>query len=226
MGSSGLHFDLARAAGRDDVQLIQSLLALGANPLAQSVDGNTALMLAVNRGCLAAVSALVEVSDLGARDCKGQTALMKAASRSQKQGGGGDGMVKIIMAHASDASIQAKDDSGLNALMRAVYEDNVEPCGALLSKINPNDMDDKGRTALMLALSYSDDQIVDQLLAVSDIVVKDHKGWVARDYAKEAQRYGFESQLLEMERSILAKKELNQVVPNPVQAIPSRMKTI
>lgn len=59
----------------------------------------------------------------------------------------------------------------------------------------------------MLALSYSDDQIVDLLLLVSDIFVKDNKGWVATDYAKEAQRYGFESQLLEMERAILAKKK-------------------
>src|SRR2546429_107880 len=72
----------ARTGGTPgNAQLIQALLATGADPNAALHGGETALMTAARTGRVEAVQALLDAgAKLNAKDRKGQTALMWAAA--------------------------------------------------------------------------------------------------------------------------------------------------
>lgn len=180
----GLHFDLAKHAVRNDGDSIKLFLQKGADPLAKSKEGATALMFAVDAHCLDSVLALVDVSDLDARDCNGQTALMRAAvSRVQYFDDGGAGIIAPIMRRCSDEVIQAKDLFGMDALMHAARDGNLQACKELLPRSDPAARDRKGRTALMHAVGSGSEQLVELLLPSSDPMAKDAEGCSALDHA-------------------------------------------
>lgn len=207
---TGLHFDLARAAVKDDGKAIRKLLAKGANPLAQCKEGDTALMFAASKGCLEAVKALARVSDVDARNCNGQTALIVAAAGGlRNKPDVVREIIETIMEKSSDASIRARDHFGMNALMHAASECCFDACEVLLKKIDPISKDLKGRTALMHATQYGSDELIDLFFPISNVFAKDINGLSARGYAKKFRSDRLEEKFIEIERVISEREALS-----------------
>jgi ankyrin repeat protein len=121
----------ARGGTGEDVR---RLLGAGADPRATDPSQVTALIFATLLGNAQIVEALLGVSDLNARTCDGETALMAAA-----QMGCAEVVAKLLAAGADPLAV---DDQGFSALMRAAKMGNVD-CVDLLAPLS--DLDAKDR---------------------------------------------------------------------------------
>lgn len=112
---------LMRAAARNDLQAVESLLAQGANVNGSSGDGYTALIYAAYYGNSETVEYLLDHgADANARDKNGLTALIEAAKQNLDAGdviASYVGTVKALLKKGAD--VNARDKDGLTALAYA-----------------------------------------------------------------------------------------------------------
>ncbi len=123
--------DVEACKGHDDptrVQLVELLIAKGAEVNLRSSDGTTALMYAAGNGDTQAVNALLRNgATVNAADNDGETALMKAAASSCNEE-----TVRALLGAGADLS--ARDHKGRNALdsFRSSYACPESKVGDLL----------------------------------------------------------------------------------------------
>jgi len=123
--------DVEACKGQDDptrVQLVELLIAKGAEVNLRSSDGTTTLMYAAGNGDTQAVNALLRNrAAVNAADNDGQTALMKAAASSCSEE-----TVRALLSAGAD--LNARDHKGRNALdrFRSSYACPESKVGALL----------------------------------------------------------------------------------------------
>ncbi len=131
-GMSNSALTLAEGCKRDDtptrVQLVELLIAKGAEVNHRESDGHTALMFAAGNGDTQAVNALLRNgATVNAADNDGETALMKAAASSCNEE-----TVRALLSAGADLS--ARDHKGRNALdsFRSSYACPESKVGDLL----------------------------------------------------------------------------------------------
>jgi uncharacterized protein len=106
------------AVGRGRVDLVNLLIAAGANPNRRDVTGLTPMMLAACRGDLDAVELLLKSgADVNARDFNGTTSLMLAQ--------GHDLVVEALLRAGADVNAKS-EGQGLTALMYACDSGNIK----------------------------------------------------------------------------------------------------
>ena len=154
-----------------NAEIVEQLLAHGADPNARGEWGRTALMLA---NTSAKVKLLVaKGANVDAKDEYGRTALMQAASRGESD------TVSALL--DSGADVNAVDNKGLNALLYSLDEENMAhgeehktlpvrraevARRLLLSKsIDVNAQNSDGETALMRAVRLENVDVIKSLLA-------------------------------------------------------------
>lgn len=102
---------LAHAAANDRADLVDALLASGADPNGRSRNGATPLMIAAGRGNREIVERLLAAkAEVNLQDNRGATALMYAA------GGGKTDIVRLLITHGADTSL--RDAEGRTAFER------------------------------------------------------------------------------------------------------------
>jgi ankyrin repeat protein len=112
---------LMRAAARNDLEAVKTLLAQGANVNGSSGDGYTAVMYAAFYGNSETVEYLLDHgADVNARDKNGLTALIEAAKQNLDAGdviASYVGTIKALLKKGAD--VNARDKEGLTALAYA-----------------------------------------------------------------------------------------------------------
>lgn len=173
-----MHSIIAKSA-----KITELLLVKGADVNIQSKDGHTALLLAISNAAQdspkypplhlsqresairqqESMIKLIKVllqgdADPNAQNKHGQTGLMIAARADSVE------IVSLLLTHNADVRI--KDEDGRNVLMYAVETKDLPSCLKLLldSKININDHDREGVTALMMAASWGKLETVRHLI--------------------------------------------------------------
>ena len=171
--------ELFRAVRTNDLTKVKSLIAAGVdvNARGSSYIGDTALMVASQRGNLEIVQALLDAkADVNAKSVvgadkttiraegfdevwfNGGTALMYASFNNNLP------VVKALL--AAKADVNASKDNRMTALMIACVSGNLDVARALLAaKANINAKADHGITALMLAAYQGHLEIVQALVA-------------------------------------------------------------
>lgn len=147
--------DLQAALLRGDVNALSELLKNGANPNQQDVDGNSLLMLAITkqrnyeeRNTI--ISTLLQYkADPNLPNNEGNTPLMMIASEKKSN----ESLLKLIQA---GAKVNAKNNSGATALMRAGQGDPKNLELLLENGADPSLMDKRGRTALSFLKNPAD----------------------------------------------------------------------
>lgn len=193
----------------DKVARLQQDLNTIADPNIQDDEGKTALMMAVEKGNLKIVKALMGFSfqqkvssvfgglfesnlltidaKVDIQDNKGWTALMFAVSQKRKD------IVKLLLEKKFIVSKKKKTDiknkEGQTALMLAVSKGDLEIVNFLIKKgADVNAVDNNGKTPLMFAANSGNEGIVQALLKKkSDVNTKDKSGKTALDYARVAK---------------------------------------
>ena len=148
------------AAKAGAVELASGLVRRGADVNATNDNGGTALMFAAIPGHLETMKLLVDHgADVNAFAHFHWTALMVAASK-----GHGDG-VRLLLRSGADPNVQ--DTYGWTPLMRAVYGDKRDAVTALLEdeRLNLEERDERGATALHVAVERGRSALVARLLA-------------------------------------------------------------
>jgi uncharacterized protein len=148
---------LSTAAQTNDNDLVDLLLAHGADINSPSQRGETTLMRAVQGAMPAMIEHLLEKgADPNLQDDEGQTALMRAVNYQQPAG------LKILIDHG--AKMEIKDKKGRTALMWAcyyIYDPNIQfliDHGADINASDPQDetpltyAGDRGDTAIVQLL--------------------------------------------------------------------------
>ncbi len=174
--------DLTKTGNVDGVQtkLAKNRFLKKVDINAKDKEGNTALILATEKGYTEIVHALLSKgADINAKGKYGYTALILAAEK---------GYTEIVHALLSKgADVNAKNISGYTALISAAQRHyTIEIVDVLLSKgADVNAKDDDGQTALMLAAKYGptgrdSTKMVDALLSKgADVNAKDKDGQTA-----------------------------------------------
>ncbi|XP_044752110.1 ankyrin-1-like [Coccinella septempunctata] len=175
------------AALRDNNEMINLLLRLGATVDSRDQEGQTPLHYACMRGITKMVSTLLEAkSDINALDYEGQSTLMLATSCNHYE------VVELLL--RNKVRVNYEDDRGFTALKKAVFVKNAKITKALVengariceslnllhhaAKYDQIDIvkslldggarletrDSKGNTALMCAVEYRNFEIVKFLL--------------------------------------------------------------
>ena len=148
----------AAKAGAHD--LANRLLERGADVNARNDNGGTALMFAAIPGHVQTMALLVEHgADVNAVGHFNWTALMVAASKGHADG------VRLLLTRGADPNVQ--DTYGWTPLMRAVYGGKHAAVTELLEheQLNLEARDERGATALHVAVERGDSALVAQLLA-------------------------------------------------------------
>jgi len=130
----------------DRVALIHELRACGASVKERDRNGDTALMLAAQAQDADCVELLLPLSDVGAKNNRGETALMHAA-------GAGIAVMKLLLPRSDPKSVSR---NGRSALMFAVGATNLECVNALLPVSDVLAMNNKGADAFEMALSIAE----------------------------------------------------------------------
>jgi ankyrin repeat protein len=185
---------LHHAAYRGRIEVVDLLLSKGAQVQSKDATGRTPLMLAANRGHLAALSVLIKAmhgEGLDEKDEQGWTALHHAVSMAYRS-------LKVVHRLLDKgARPDAKDHRGVSVLMLAAKGGYSGPIRALLKHLPKatllNERDEDGRTALhYVAEHYSYKghvTVMQELLeAGADATVRDKEGRDLRTLAKERQR--------------------------------------
>ena len=150
---------LMAAAMQGKQQLVQALLAAGADPNARNQNGGTPLLYAVAGGSQKVVGRLLTAgAQVDQRSSNGWSPLMMAVAKRRAA------LVSLLLRAGADAN--ASDVYGWTPLMRAAYEGYrdeamalLEHAGTELERIN-----DHGQTALHLAVIGQQPALVDLLL--------------------------------------------------------------
>ena len=138
--------ELLRAASSGDVKTVATLLTRGVNPNAIDDQGNTALMVAAQKGHLTVAEALLAGgADVNAkRRIFDYTALMDAAY------GGHEDIVNLLLSNG--ANVNARGVDGASPLMLAVLQNYRAIVYALIDKgADVNATDGEGQTPLRTA---------------------------------------------------------------------------
>jgi ankyrin repeat protein len=141
-GDTAMSFAIAKGGGQ--VEIVDLLLARGANPNVTRPDGLTAAM--VMAWAPAALEALANKgADLKALDPQGRTALLRAANQE------GPDTVRVLLKYGSD--VKATDPAGNNALHSAAKLGRSDIIGDLLRAGVPlNARNNAGVTPLGMAI--------------------------------------------------------------------------
>ncbi|MEN8259076.1 MAG: ankyrin repeat domain-containing protein [Pseudomonadota bacterium] len=165
--------------------LIDLLLAGGADANLARKDGRTPLMLAASRGDLQFVQTLLKAgANINARSETGQTVLVYAARSGRED------VLAALLSSGADVH------SGNNPLHTAVINNKYRIVEILLAKgVDVNERDSQGQTALMLAAKEGNSDMVRTLLAAGARTTdKDKMGRTAEVFA----RRGENSEIIEL----------------------------
>jgi ankyrin repeat protein len=212
LGPKNISVALLNAASEGHVEIMEALLAAGADINAKVESGATALVVAAEGGHLSCVQALLgrkgEIEDIDARGASDATALLKAA---------GEGHVEIMEALlAAGADINAKVESGATALVVAAEKGHLSTVQALLRRKGEiEDIDARGAsdgTALHGAANSGHAEILEALLAAgADINAKSATGATALSLAATGGHLSCVEALLRREDMI---EDINERVAN------------
>ena len=151
---------LMAAAKSGEFGLARRLLEHGADVNARNDNGGTALMFAAIPGHLETIGLLIDHgADVNALGHFNWSALMVAASKGHGES------VRLLLERGADPNVQ--DTYGWTPLMRAVYGNKRGAVTALLDhdKLNLEARDERGATALHVAVERGRAALVAQLLA-------------------------------------------------------------
>lgn len=212
---SGLSVDVCDAAGRTALhrgaergcpQVIEVLVALGANPNARDEAGRTPLDLAVGAEEPLTIDALLHA---GARDCapgtlmrageKGSVQALRRLAAEQPRALAGDGRTLLHLVAVTDAAdlvppllragvpVGAADPQGWTPLHFAAAQGQAALVQALLAAgANPNTADQEGRTPLHRLGPPATAAHLDALLAAgARLDAKDKEGFTPLELALE-----------------------------------------
>ncbi len=179
------------AAGQGRSNIVQSLISRGAVIDKTSSDGSTALFLAAEEGRMNVVPLLLaRGASLKARRADGWTPFICAAAYNQVD------MLEFFLLEKG-ADVEEKDNQGDTALMFAAVnylredatDETLSAVNLLLDwKANPNAMNKKWQTPLMLASQKGEVEIAKLLISKkADIHAKDKNGKSALHYAAESK---------------------------------------
>ena len=134
---------------------IEVLIQQGADVNIKNKDGNTALIIASEKGSLDLVNILLEGgADVQQKDGRGWTALMWASSCRNKE------IVEMLISKGAD--INAKSQEGNTALMWASLQGHKEIVKMLLKKgADVNIENERGETALTIAKRENNSEVVE-----------------------------------------------------------------
>jgi len=159
-GATALH----TAAERGHMQVLDQLLANGADPSARTSNGRTALHAASERGRLDVVSALLlGRADANARTDEARSVLACAAGR------GHAAVMQQLLEHG--ANPWAADSIGQTPLHAAAVSGDAEAVGILVAKgARLDDKDVQGRTPAAAAAACHQEAALRQLLRCGSVV--------------------------------------------------------
>jgi len=186
-GLTPLH--AAAAGGHPD--MVEFLLAHGADINAKSQTGETPLHVAVIEGQRNVVASLLDkAADVNAGESKGRTALTLASKFGQKD------IADLLLAKGAD--IHARENDGETALMLALEFGHWEVAETLLAKgAEVNARKNDGETALILAAKFGPREVVDLLLAKgADVNAKTNTGQTASSEALRTRQWGIAELLI------------------------------
>ncbi len=176
--------DFVASAGRGDLETVELFLEAGMDPNALDVNGYTATMLAAEQGNTDAVKLLLQrKASPNVQGVEGSTALMQAAFHNRPD------VVEVLLNAGADPLL--KDEKGWTAFMKAVYQGHEKIVERMLpissdqlgralmvasimghegvvqslvaAGVDVNQKE-RGQTALMMAASRGNDEIVRLLL--------------------------------------------------------------
>ncbi|XP_067656244.1 serine/threonine-protein phosphatase 6 regulatory ankyrin repeat subunit B-like [Haliotis asinina] len=152
------------AAGRGWREVYDLLVAKGADVSLVAHSGLNILHAAVKGGHVEIVKSVLsqDIVDINSRDKGGRTPVMWAAGRGQRD------VYDLLVAKGADISLVVH--SGLNILHSAVKGGHVEIVKSVLSQniVDINSRDRRGRTPVMLAVSWGRREVYDFLVVVVD----------------------------------------------------------
>ena len=165
---------LVRAAEYDQLAIVETLLARGADPLKGTIGNRLPLHFAAEGGHLAIVRLLLKQPgvDPNTRDYTGQTALFKAAN------GGHHEVVELLLQH-NDVEPDAVSDDGFTPLLQAIFGRHQKVVKLLLDRadVNPNLRDTKyDQTPLWMA-STGGDETLEMFIQRKDIEINGQSRW-------------------------------------------------
>ena len=152
---------------------VMFLLDSGADVKLGKPDGNTCLHLAVNGHCSKETTRKIieQGLNVNASNSKGETALIVACRNAQMES------VKVLLEHGANPNIS--DASGCSSLLAAIHGNctNETLKEIIACKVDLDAQDKNGRTALLLACIYRQQEAVQVLLeARSNTNIADNKG--------------------------------------------------
>ncbi|KWX15117.1 Ankyrin repeat protein [Giardia duodenalis assemblage B] len=164
---------LMKAASRNNNNIIKLFLQEESTEIGmKTLDGHTALMIAVQNNALESAS-LLQQYEQGLCTFSGATALMFAAK---------EGLPKAIdLLQPEETGMQ--DKSGLTALMYATIAGHAN-CVRLLATSETGAQDESGMTALMHAAQHGHQDCLGYLLR-KEIRMQDRTGWTALMWAAQ-----------------------------------------
>lgn len=179
---------LLMAALRGQAQIVRRNLQEGADPSARNDEGYTALALAVIHGHPKAVTALLPVSDVNARNPKNDMDVLTLAANNLLDPTGPDVLQQVLRAGADPRATNKDGRTPLHAAAKTrrapgtppdepVPEAALAAFQALLVRSDPTARDSHGITPLILAAGLGELAWLDALLTVSDPNVTTEKGW-------------------------------------------------
>jgi len=162
-GFVALHHAMIRAAGRNQSEKIESMLAQGADPLFRNKEKKCALDLSIEGKSEACLSWLLPVSELSAENARGETPFLSAVRARWMAG------AKMLLPHSDPRSLNG---AGQSALMIATAAGDAELSRWLLPHSDLEHESAQATSALVNAVAHGwgvcHSDIVDALLAPLD----------------------------------------------------------
>lgn len=161
-------------------EYVQALLPVSDANL-QNASGDTALAIAARHGDATTVRILEAATDVNLRNGRGKSALMNCldAHAEVAKFSGSIGHLRCALRLLSQSDVDAQDDHGESALMKAMQIPLLEVFEMMLPRANVNLQDAEGHTALMLANHLQKSAFFDLLLPLADADMQDSRGRTA-----------------------------------------------